>query len=92
MAPEGKHCLHAYLPATEPYHIWKGVKKGRCGRTMGGALAGLECTAVAGRSCAVCISLPGALRGLLAPLPGRRHCLQFMVIGFADLQPSAGPV
>lgn len=29
MAPEGKHCLHAYLPATEPYHIWKGVKKGR---------------------------------------------------------------
>lgn len=28
MAPEGKHCLHAYLPATEPYHIWKGVKKG----------------------------------------------------------------
>jgi hypothetical protein len=30
MAPEGKHCLHAYLPATEPYHIWKNVKKGRC--------------------------------------------------------------
>lgn len=29
MAPEGKHCLHAYLPATEPYHIWNGVKKGR---------------------------------------------------------------
>jgi hypothetical protein len=31
MAPEGKHCLHAYLPATEPYHIWKNVKKGRWG-------------------------------------------------------------
>jgi len=29
MAPEGKHCLHAYLPATEPYHLWKGLKKGR---------------------------------------------------------------
>lgn len=34
MAPEGKHCLHAYLPATEPYHLWKGLKKGRYGSDM----------------------------------------------------------
>eukprot|EP00775_Hariotina_reticulata_P008994 gene8994-9167_t len=25
MAPPGKHCLHAYLPATEPYHLWQGL-------------------------------------------------------------------
>lgn len=24
LAPAGKHCLHAYLPATEPYAIWSG--------------------------------------------------------------------
>eukprot|EP00210_Caulerpa_lentillifera_P005752 g5499.t1 len=24
-APTGKHSLHAYLPATEPYEIWKGL-------------------------------------------------------------------
>lgn len=27
MAPAGKHCLHAYLPATEPYHLWKGLDR-----------------------------------------------------------------
>ncbi|PNW72273.1 hypothetical protein CHLRE_16g674950v5 [Chlamydomonas reinhardtii] len=27
MAPAGKHCLHAYLPATEPYEIWKGLDR-----------------------------------------------------------------
>ncbi|GLC40753.1 hypothetical protein PLESTB_000026100 [Pleodorina starrii] len=27
MAPPGKHCLHAYLPATEPYEIWKGMDR-----------------------------------------------------------------
>jgi hypothetical protein len=24
LAPAGKHTLHAYLPATEPYSIWEG--------------------------------------------------------------------
>ncbi len=24
MAPAGKHTLHAYLPATEPFALWKG--------------------------------------------------------------------
>ena len=25
LAPKGKHCLHAYYPATEPYEIWDGL-------------------------------------------------------------------
>ena len=25
LAPAGKHTLHAYLPATEPFDIWKGM-------------------------------------------------------------------
>lgn len=29
MAPKGKHCLHAYLPATEPYSIWEGLDRKR---------------------------------------------------------------
>lgn len=24
LAPVGKHTLHAYLPATEPFHLWEG--------------------------------------------------------------------
>ena len=24
LAPAGKHTLHAYLPATEPFHYWEG--------------------------------------------------------------------
>ena len=28
MAPTGKHSLHAYLPATEPYAMWEGVARG----------------------------------------------------------------
>ena len=28
MAPEGKHVIHAYLPATEPYELWAGLKRG----------------------------------------------------------------
>ncbi|EKX32504.1 hypothetical protein GUITHDRAFT_82257 [Guillardia theta CCMP2712] len=27
LAPEGTHCLHAYTPATEPYDLWKGLKR-----------------------------------------------------------------
>lgn len=27
LAPQGKHCLHAYLPATEPYSIWAGLDR-----------------------------------------------------------------
>lgn len=27
MAPEGKHCLHAYYPATEPWDIWENLSK-----------------------------------------------------------------
>ncbi|GFR48781.1 hypothetical protein Agub_g10729, partial [Astrephomene gubernaculifera] len=27
MAPAGHHCLHAYLPATEPYELWKGLDR-----------------------------------------------------------------
>lgn len=27
LAPEGKHCLHAYLPATEPYSLWEGLDR-----------------------------------------------------------------
>ena len=29
LAPEGKHCLHAYFPATEPYELWKGLDRKR---------------------------------------------------------------
>jgi phytoene dehydrogenase-like protein len=29
LAPEGKHTLHAYLPATEPYDLWKGLDRRR---------------------------------------------------------------
>jgi len=28
LAPEGKHCIHAYTPATEPYEIWFGLEPG----------------------------------------------------------------
>jgi phytoene dehydrogenase-like protein len=28
LAPPGKHCLHAYTPATEPYGLWAGVERG----------------------------------------------------------------
>ena len=28
MAPEGKHVIHAYLRATEPYELWAGLKRG----------------------------------------------------------------
>ncbi|KIY99785.1 Carotenoid isomerase 1 [Monoraphidium neglectum] len=27
LAPPGKHCLHAYLPATEPYSLWEGLDR-----------------------------------------------------------------
>ena len=27
LAPEGKHVIHAYLPATEPYELWEGVDR-----------------------------------------------------------------
>mmetsp|Transcript_30372 Transcript_30372/g.90568 ORF Transcript_30372/g.90568 Transcript_30372/m.90568 type:complete len:601 (-) Transcript_30372:415-2217(-) len=27
LAPEGKHVLHAYVPATEPYEWWKGMDR-----------------------------------------------------------------
>ena len=27
LAPRGKHCLHAYYPATEPYDIWDGLSR-----------------------------------------------------------------
>ncbi len=30
LAPPGKHVLHAYLPATEPYAVWEGVDRKRC--------------------------------------------------------------
>lgn len=29
MAPPGKHALHAYFPATEPYHRWAGLDRKR---------------------------------------------------------------
>ncbi|CAE6936307.1 CRTISO [Symbiodinium natans] len=28
LAPAGRHCLHAYLAATEPYELWQGMKRG----------------------------------------------------------------
>jgi phytoene dehydrogenase-like protein len=28
LAPEGKAVIHAYLPATEPYEVWEGLKRG----------------------------------------------------------------
>ena len=28
LAPKGKHTLHAYLPATEPFEIWQDMKQG----------------------------------------------------------------
>lgn len=28
LAPEGKHVIHAYLPATEPYSVWEEVERG----------------------------------------------------------------
>ena len=27
LAPKGKHCLHAYYPATEPFEIWDGLSR-----------------------------------------------------------------
>ncbi len=27
LAPPGKHCLHAYLPATEPYELWESLDR-----------------------------------------------------------------
>lgn len=27
LAPEGRHCLHAYLAATEPFELWKGMDR-----------------------------------------------------------------
>jgi phytoene dehydrogenase-like protein len=27
LAPAGKHCIHAYTPATEPYELWAGLKR-----------------------------------------------------------------
>lgn len=27
LAPAGKHCLHAYTPATEPYELWAGLDR-----------------------------------------------------------------
>ena len=29
LAPDGHHVLHAYLPATEPFERWEGLKRGR---------------------------------------------------------------
>ncbi len=29
MAPPGKHTLHAYMPATEPYELWAGLDRRR---------------------------------------------------------------
>jgi len=28
LAPAGKHTLHAYLPATEPFSVWEGLERG----------------------------------------------------------------
>ena len=28
LAPKGKHTLHAYLPATEPFEIWQNMRQG----------------------------------------------------------------
>ncbi len=28
LAPAGRHCLHAYLAATEPYELWAGMQRG----------------------------------------------------------------
>jgi len=28
LAPPGRHCLHAYYPASEPWEIWEGVARG----------------------------------------------------------------
>ncbi len=27
LAPEGKHCIHVYTPATEPYFLWQDLKR-----------------------------------------------------------------
>ena len=27
LAPPGKHVIHAYLPATEPYELWEGFDR-----------------------------------------------------------------
>jgi phytoene dehydrogenase-like protein len=27
LAPSGKHCIHAYTPATEPYELWAGLHR-----------------------------------------------------------------
>lgn len=27
LAPPGKHCIHAYTPATEPYELWAGLQR-----------------------------------------------------------------
>ena len=28
LAPEGKHVVHVYTPANEPYHLWSGMERG----------------------------------------------------------------
>ncbi len=28
LAPEGRHVIHAYVPATEPFELWEGVARG----------------------------------------------------------------
>ena len=28
LAPKGKHTLHAYTPATEPFELWQGLTRG----------------------------------------------------------------
>ena len=28
LAPKGKHTLHAYLPATEPFELWQNLTRG----------------------------------------------------------------
>lgn len=48
MAPPGKHSLHAYLPATEPWHIWEGLDRKRCAPAQPRGRGASRCAATAG--------------------------------------------
>lgn len=52
MAPSGKHCLHAYLPATEPYALWKGVDRKRLVVVSVGCIRGADARLCTPRQCA----------------------------------------
>lgn len=79
MAPQGKHCLHAYLPATEPYHIWKGVKKDRCKLLLFSISCGSSVQEAAMGDAWQCLRSGSCRQHLLCKLPVSPLCFTFVV-------------